>query len=130
LPRGPILEADEHLLLVRVGAELVREGLVDAALAGVRIDRSPDRLAALAVGARAECFSRLARIIGISLPLDGRETSLLLLDGCPSAARSRALHFVSPGNFGLPIEPAFYNLMCAALRRAIRTYWCTNWRYR
>jgi hypothetical protein len=49
LPRCPILEADEHLLLIRVGAQLVREGLVDAALARVRIDGRPNGLAALAV---------------------------------------------------------------------------------
>src|SRR5208337_3036960 len=44
LPRCPVFEPDEHLLLVRVGAQLVRERLVNAALAGVRIDRRPDRL--------------------------------------------------------------------------------------
>src|SRR5208282_3953130 len=49
LPRRPILEANKHLLLIGVGAQLVREGLVDAPLARVGVNRGPDRLATLAI---------------------------------------------------------------------------------
>src|SRR4030095_7414499 len=47
LPRAAVREADEHFVVVGRLAKRMRKGFVDAALAGVRVDRSPDRLAAL-----------------------------------------------------------------------------------
>ena len=47
LPGRPILEADEHFRFIGIDAELMRKSFVNAALAGVRINRSPDCLTAL-----------------------------------------------------------------------------------
>src|SRR6202042_3542668 len=47
LPGRPILEADEHFRFIGVDAQFVRERFVNATLAGVRINRSPDCLTAL-----------------------------------------------------------------------------------
>src|SRR5262252_7525758 len=49
LPRRAIGEPDHHLVVVDVGPGPVREGLVDPSFSRMRINRSPDRLAALPV---------------------------------------------------------------------------------
>jgi hypothetical protein len=43
----PLRKADEHLVVVGGGPQVVRERLIDAAPAGVRVDRRPDRFATL-----------------------------------------------------------------------------------